>query len=198
MAEAAGAGGLTRDELVHLLGVQPLNVAFVLLITVMCRSAGRRVLLARDALDAQHGRDPLRELLGPVRSQVVEVLRGHVAGRPGLAGAAEVLAADVRDCLYLRGGRHEQLRRAVAELRRAGGRVELQVHDPGAADPALVPVLQALRATRPATVHLNARPEAVSVVVPPVPGLTLPTGPWRVTHHEEATVVERLGEAAGV
>lgn len=159
---------LPTNDLPHLLLVQPLNALFVGVIIAVCRHAGRMVTGSQTAPGADRG-TALERLLGaffaPVNAILLHAADGELT-RSELPRAA-LLAYSVRDCLYLPGEEHADLRSELAALRAAGARVESRLTERPVASRTLASALRSLVGTAPTHVTISGTvDESVVVVVP--------------------------------
>lgn len=161
---------LTPADVLHLVLPQPLTVLFVAVLAAACLPAGGELVDVDDApapdwtssLDAQLG-----ALIVPVR----EMLRRAAAGQitDGDAQEAALLARSVRDCLYLPGTEHADLRAELTSLRGSGARVEVIFAERPVGTRTLANALATLRQVPCQQVTISGNDEETRVVV--VPGL---------------------------
>lgn len=155
-------------DLLHLLLVQPLNALFVGVIIAVCRHAGDMVTSSQTPPGADRS-TALERLLGtffaPVNAILLHAADGALA-RSELPRAA-LLAYSARDCLYLPGEEHADLRSELTALRAAGARVESRLTERPKASRTLASALRALVGTAPTHVTISGTvDESVVVVVP--------------------------------
>lgn len=189
--------GLLAEELSRLLLVQPLTALFVVAVVSVCRRAGGMVTAA-GVRQGSDRRVALERLLGNFLAPVQAVLQRASSGDLSNAELprAALLAHATRDCLYLPGEQHADLRSELTALRAAGARVESRLTEVPDASRTLASALRALVDTAPAHVTISGTPEEFSVVV--VPGLgrddvarvtrTLPIS-WQARAEPEALVL---------
>lgn len=189
--------GLVAEDLSHLLLVQPLNALFVAVIVSVCRRAGGMVTTT-DQRQGSDRRVALERLLGSFLAPVQVVLQRASSGDLSNAELprAALLAHATRDCLYLPGEQHADLRSELTALRATGARVESRLTEVPDASRTLASALRALVDTAPTHVTISGTPDEFSVVV--VPGLgsdeaarvtrTLPIS-WQARAEPEALVL---------
>ncbi|MCX6398344.1 MAG: hypothetical protein NTX33_00240 [Propionibacteriales bacterium] len=159
---------VSGSDLSHLLLVQPLNALFVAVIVAVCRHAGNMVTSSQAPPGADRS-TALERLLGaffaPVNAILLHAADGALA-RSELPRAA-LLAYSARDCLYLPGEEHADLRSELTALRAAGARVESRLTERPKASRTLASALRALVGTAPTHVTISGTvDESVVVVVP--------------------------------
>lgn len=157
-------------DTLHLVLTQPLTVGFVSVLATTCLHTGSELVLSGDdrapdwstAVEAQLG-----AILQPVR----ETLRRAAAHQitPEDADRATGLARSVRDCLYLPGPEHVDLRSELAALRASGARVEVIFSERPGGSRTLANALAALQGLRLDQVTISGGDQEVRVVA--VPGV---------------------------
>ena len=199
--------GTALADLLHVLLVQPLSALFVAVLVLVCRRAGQVVTTPAASSRSVHA-ETLEESLGPILGPVVAALRsaedGDGADHPE-RHRPELLAQAVRDCLYLPGPAHEQLRAELDALRRVGTHVVTILPEPPAASRTLAAAAGTLRFHHPVRVTLSVSGDEATVVV--VPGLgadqlarvtrALPVA-WQATGDPEVTVLTGPPDLASV
>ncbi|WP_182378121.1 ATP-binding protein [Nocardioides sp. WS12] len=194
------------SDLAHLLFVQPLNALFVGLIVSVCRRAGNMVT-NRAVAQASDRRVALERLLGNFLAPVQEILLRGALGQLTTSEStrAALLAHAARDCLYLPGAEHADLRAELTALRAAGAQVENRMTEYPAATRTLASALRALVGTHAVQVTISGNVDESSVVV--VPGLgidaaarvtrSLPIS-WQARAEPEAMVLTGPPDLASV
>ncbi|MFC7501781.1 ATP-binding protein [Nocardioides sp. CPCC 206347] len=197
---------LPASDLPHLLVVQPLNALFVGIVVSVCRRAGSMVT-HRDVPQASDRRVALEGLLGNFLKPVQEILLRGALGQLTSAESsrAALLAHAARDCLYLPGTEHADLRAELTALRATGAQVESRMTEYPAATRTLASALRALVGTSAVQVTISGTVDESSVVV--VPGLgvdaaarvtrTLPIS-WQARAEPEALVLTGPPDLASV
>ncbi|KRA38837.1 hypothetical protein ASD81_09675 [Nocardioides sp. Root614] len=194
------------SDLPHLLFVQPLNALFVGIIVSVCRRAGHMVT-NRATPRTSDRRVALESLLGNFLAPVQEILIRGALGRVTTTEStrAALLAHAARDCLYLPGTEHADLRAELTALRAAGAQVESRMTEYPAATRTLASALRALVGSSPGQVTISGTVDESSVVV--VPGLaadaaarvtrSLPIS-WQARAEPEALVLTGPPDLASV
>lgn len=196
------------SDLPHLLFVQPLNALFVGIIVSVCRRAGHMVTSrAVPVPQASDRRVALERLLGNFLAPVQEILLRGALGRVTSteSSRAALLAHAARDCLYLPGTEHADLRAELTALRATGAQVESRMTEYPAATRTLASALRALVGSSPGQVTISGTVDESSVVV--VPGLgvdaaarvtrSLPIS-WQARAEPEALVLTGPPDLASV
>ncbi|HWJ66981.1 MAG TPA: hypothetical protein VNT31_09915 [Nocardioides sp.] len=155
--------GSTANDLPHLLFVQPVSALFVAVIGRVCRRAGR-VMTTPSATERTTRTQAIRHLLGATRLPVVAALRAALSGDAS-AHAPRLLASAVRDCLYLPGPAHADLRAELDALRRSGVRVDTILTEPPPASRTLAAALSSLRGSAAEQVTVSGTGDETMVVV---------------------------------
>lgn len=160
--------GLVAEDLSHLLLVQPVNALFVAIIVSVCRRAGGMVTAA-GVRQGSDRRIALERLLGNFLAPVQVVLQRASTGDLSNAELprSALLAHATRDCLYLPGEQHADLRSELTALRAAGARVESRLTEVPDASRTLASALRALVGTTPTQVTISGTLDEFFVVVVP-------------------------------
>lgn len=190
----SGAVLLARG-LPELLVLPLLDALAVALAVTVCRRAGR-VLTAPARPEVTAHAAALSAALGPILRPVVVALRTVGTPDAPTEPAPALLAQAVRDCLYLPGPGHEELRTAIDRLRRDGVHVDTIITDLPPATRTLAAALTTAGSTGASQVTVSGNPDEVTVVAVPGPGpelaerlpRLLPVA-WRVDADPEAAVL---------
>ncbi|GAA4818685.1 ATP-binding protein [Nocardioides caeni] len=161
---------LATADVLHLVLPQPLTVLFVSVLAATCLHTGSE-LVDVDAAPEPDWSSSLDAQLGALIVPVRQMLRRAAARQllPTDAGEATLLARSVRDCLYLPGVEHADLRAELAALRGSGARVEVIFADRPVGTRTLANALAALSGAGCQQVTISGGDDEVRVVV--VPGL---------------------------
>ncbi|MEV5000084.1 hypothetical protein [Nocardioides sp. LML1-1-1.1] len=190
----SGAVLLARG-LPELLALPLVDALAVALAVAVCRRAGR-VLTAPARPEVTAHAAALSAALGPILRPVVVALRTVGTPDAPTEPAPALLAQAVRDCLYLPGPGHEELRIAIDQLRRGGIHVDTIITDLPPATRTLAAALATAGRTGATRVTVSGNPEEVTVVAVPGPGpelaerlpRLLPVA-WRVDADPEVAVL---------
>lgn len=166
------AAVLAARGLPELLVLPALDGLAVGVAVAVCRRAGRVLVQpARPEVTAHAA--ALSAALGPILRPVVVALRTVGTADAPEEPAPALLAQAVRDCLYLPGPGHEELRTAIHALRRAGTHVDTILTDLPPATRTLAAALATAGSTGARQVTISGSAEEVSVVAVPGPGAEL-------------------------
>lgn len=199
--------GYPWHELPHIGLSQPITVLFVASVAGACRTAGRHIVSMASDGDLGDRHAKIRALLGARHRDVVELLSDIAAGQQRPVAASRVARA-VRDCLYLPGADHADLREVIDALRHQGVAVELIVRDRDARSSPVAHCLELIapEAAEPRSITVSlGRDESTLVLVPAlstevVAEIEEHQGQhdhgWQVIDESEATVLI-IGPTAG-
>lgn len=190
-----GAAVLLTQERTALLAVQPGTALVVGAVVAVCRHAGR-VLTEPARPEATAHAAAVTAALGPILRPIVLALRTVGSPDAPREPAPALLAQAVRDCLYLPGPGHEELRTEIDVLRRAGIHVDTIITELPPATRTLAAALGTVRTAGPTQVTVSGGPDEVTVVAVPGPPpelaerlpRLLPVA-WQVTADAEVCVL---------
>lgn len=162
---------LTFPDTLHLVLTQPLTVGFVAVLASTCLHTGSELMRSDDDDALPDWSTAVEAQLGAILTPVRDILRLADNRRitPEAAQEAAVLARSVRDCLYLPGPEHADLRGELGALRASGARVEVIFAERPVGSRTLANALAALHGLPLEQVTISGNDQEVRVVA--VPGV---------------------------